>query len=102
MITMQDVAGSLGIGVPMLWFLVSFMASIPASWLWRFMPGVQVRNVYAAASGAVLSQCAFGASSNAYFMLPIVVTYAAMVLNRRKCGVISAWIGNNYERTYSK
>lgn len=96
MITMQDVSGMLGISIPVLWFLASFVASIPASWLWRLMPGVQARHLYAAASGAALSHCAFGASSNAYFMLPICVSYAAMVLNRRMCGVISAVFAFGY------
>jgi lysophospholipid acyltransferase len=96
MTSMQDVAGALGIGVPVLWFLASFLASIPASWLWRFMPGVQARHLYAFLSGAVLSHCAFGASSNLYFMLPILVSYAAMVFDRRNCGVISAVFAFGY------
>ncbi|KAG0559304.1 hypothetical protein KC19_10G095200 [Ceratodon purpureus] len=93
---MEGVSGALGIGIPVLWFLLSFLASIPASWLWRFMPNVQARHFYAFVSGAVLSHCAFGASSNLYFMLPILVSYATMVLNRRKCGVISAGFAFGY------
>jgi len=101
MVTMEEVSGFLGIGTAVLWFLIAFAASIPASWLWRFMPGVQARHLYAAASGAILSQCAFGASSNAYFMLPILVSYAAMVFHRRKCGVISAVFAFGYLISWS-
>jgi lysophospholipid acyltransferase len=96
MATMEGVAESLGIGTPVLWFLIAFAASIPASWLWRFMPSVQARHLYAAASGAVLSHAAFGASSNAYFMLPILASYGSMLFYRRKCGVISAVIAFAY------
>uniref|UniRef100_A0A7I4F139 Uncharacterized protein n=1 Tax=Physcomitrium patens TaxID=3218 RepID=A0A7I4F139_PHYPA len=90
MVTMEDVAGTLGIGVPVLWFLASFVASIPVSWLWRFAPGVAARHLYAAASGAFLAHCAFGYEANLYMMIPICVSYGAMMLNRRMCGVVSA------------
>jgi len=97
MVTMQEVSGLLGISISMLWFLMAFVVSIPASWLWRFVPGGgQGRHLYAAASGAFLSHCAFGASANVYFMLPIVVSYAAMRFYRQKCGVVSAVFAFGY------
>lgn len=89
MITMKEAADAVGIGVPVLRFLLAFIASIPCSWLWRFAPSVQARHLFAAVSGAILSYWAFGAQSNIYFLLPIFASYTAMVLDRRHCGIIT-------------
>jgi len=89
MITMKEAADAVGIGVPVLRFLLAFFASIPCSWLWRFAPSVQARHLYAAASGAILSYWAFGAQCNIYFLLPIFASYTAMILDRRHCGIVT-------------
>lgn len=89
MITMKEAADAVGIGVPVLRFLLAFIASIPCSWLWRFAPSVQARHLYAAASGAILSYWAFGAECNILFLLPIFASYTAMILDRRHCGIVT-------------
>ncbi|KAH8975649.1 hypothetical protein BDL97_01G169500 [Sphagnum fallax] len=87
--TMEAVAELLGIGVPMLRFLVCFLASIPCSWLWRYVPSAAARHLYAAATGALLSYFSFGAASNVYFGILMLVSYASMLFSRRHCGIIT-------------
>jgi len=89
MMTMEAVAELLGIGVPLLRFLVCFLASIPCSWLWRYVPSAAARHLYAAATGALLSYFSFGAASNVYFGILMLVSYASMLFSRRHCGIIT-------------
>ncbi len=89
MMTMEAVAELLGTGVPMLRFLVCFLASIPCSWLWRYVPSAAARHLYAAATGALLSYFSFGAASNFYFGILMLVSYGSMLFSRRHCGIIT-------------
>jgi hypothetical protein len=89
---LEDVAGVLGVSVPVVRFLFCFLASIPCSWLARFTPAGALRNLYAAGSGALLSYYAFGAAANFLFFFPILVSYGSMLVYRRRCGVITFFI----------
>ncbi|CAM6051897.1 unnamed protein product [Sphagnum compactum] len=89
---LEDVAGVLGVSVPVVRFLLCFLASIPCSWLARFTPAGALRNLYAAGTGALLSYYAFGAEANFLFFVPILVSYGSMLVYRRRCGVITFFI----------
>jgi lysophospholipid acyltransferase len=89
MMMLEAVAEMLGVGVPVLRFLVCFLASIPCSWLWRYVPSPTARHFYAAVTGALLSYFSFGAASNVYFAALMLVSYTSMLVSRRYCGIIS-------------
>jgi hypothetical protein len=89
MMTMDEFAQVLGISVGVLRYLLCFLASIPCSWLWRYMPNATTRHLYAAVTGALLSYFSFGAISNVYFGMLMLVSYVSMLVSRRHCGSIT-------------
>ena len=89
MAILEEIAAVLGVSVPVTRFLLCFVGSIPCSALARFVPAGRVRNLYAAATGIVLSYYSFGPEANLFFVLPIVVGYGSMVLARPHCGTIT-------------
>ncbi|XP_072967045.1 lysophospholipid acyltransferase 1-like [Typha angustifolia] len=93
---METMAAAIGVSVPVLRFLLCFVATIPVSYGWRFVPGNQAKHLYAAISGAFLSYLAFGASSNLHFLIPMAVGYASMRLLRRYAGVVTFFAGFAY------
>ncbi|KAJ9555118.1 hypothetical protein OSB04_009732 [Centaurea solstitialis] len=87
---MESMASSIGVSVPVLRFLLCFVATIPVSFFHRLVPGgPAARHLYAAFTGALLSYISFGFSSNLHFFVPMFISYAAMVLYRKRCGIIS-------------
>ena len=93
---MESMAVSIGVSVPVLRFLLCFAATIPISFLWRFVPGRPTKHLYSAVSGALLSYLSFGFSSNLHFLVPMLLGYASMVLFRRRCGIITFFSGFGY------
>ncbi|KAF5734468.1 lysophospholipid acyltransferase 1-like [Tripterygium wilfordii] len=93
---MESMAATIGVSVPVLRFLLCFVATIPVSFLHQFVPGRLGKHVYSAASGAILSYLSFGFSSNLHFLVPMLLAYASMVLFRSHCGIISYIIGFGY------
>ena len=93
---METMAASIGVSVPVLRFLLCFVATVPVSFLWRLVPGRLAKHVYSAFTGALLSYLSFGFSSNLHFLVPMLLGYAAMVLYRPKCGVITFFLGFGY------
>ncbi|KAK4365319.1 hypothetical protein RND71_016677 [Anisodus tanguticus] len=86
---MDAMASAIGVSVPVLRFLLCFIATIPVSLLHRFIPTAVGKHLYAAVTGAVLSYLSFGFSSNLHFFGPMLLGYASMVLCRRYCGIIT-------------
>ncbi|XP_074592208.1 lysophospholipid acyltransferase 1-like [Curcuma longa] len=95
-VEMATMAAAIGVSIPVLRFLICFVATIPVSLLWRLVPGVLPRHLYAAFSGAVLSYLSFGASSNLHFLIPMAMGYSSMLLFRRYAGVITFFAGFGY------
>ncbi|RWW05435.1 hypothetical protein BHE74_00006986 [Ensete ventricosum] len=93
---MASMAAAIGVSIPVLRFLLCFVATIPVSLAWRLVPGTLPRHLYAALSGAVLSYLSFGASSNLHFLIPMAMSYASMLFIRRYAGVITFFIGFGY------
>ncbi|XP_062029680.1 lysophospholipid acyltransferase 1-like [Rosa rugosa] len=93
---MESMAGSIGVSVPVLRFLLCYVATIPVSVLWRFVPGPVAKHIYAAASGAILSYLSFGFSSNLHFLVPMSLGYASMLFFRAHCGIITFLLGFGY------
>lgn len=94
---MDAMASAIGISVPVLRFLLCFLATIPVSFFHRFIPGgPPAKHFYAAATGAILSYLSFGFSSNLHFLVPMLISYASMVLYRRRCGLISFVLALGY------
>ncbi|KAG4207733.1 hypothetical protein ERO13_A03G086500v2 [Gossypium hirsutum] len=93
---LETMAAAIGVSVPVLWFLLCFVATIPVSFLWRFVPGTLPKHVYSAFSGLVLSYLSFGISSNLLFLVPMLLGYAAMLLYRPKCGIITFFLSFGY------
>ncbi|PHT57945.1 Lysophospholipid acyltransferase 2 [Capsicum baccatum] len=86
---LAPLASAIGVSVPVLRFLLCFVATIPVSFLHRFVPTAVGRHLYAAVTGAVLSYLSFGFSSNLHFFGPMLLGYSSMVLCRRYCGIIT-------------
>lgn len=86
---MEAMAGSIGVSVPVLRFLLCFAATIPTGLLWRAVPGAMGRHLYAGLTGATLSYLSFGATSNLLFVVPMTLGYLAMLLFRRHAGLIT-------------
>nr|AHE80989.1 acyl-CoA:lysophosphatidylcholine acyltransferase [Carthamus tinctorius] len=87
---MESMASAIGVSVPVLRFLLCFVATIPVSFFHRLVPGgPAARHLYAAFTGALLSYISFGFSSNLHFFVPMLISYASMVLYRKRCGIIS-------------
>lgn len=93
---MDSMAAAIGLSVPVLRFLLCFVATIPISLFWRFVPGRLAKHLYAAGTGALLSYLSFGFSSNLHFLVPMFLGYASMVLFRRRCGILTFFIGFGY------
>ncbi|KAB2041021.1 hypothetical protein ERO13_D02G105800v2 [Gossypium hirsutum] len=93
---LETMAAAIGVSVPVLRFLLCFVATIPVSFLWRFVPGTLPKHVYSAFSGVVLSYLSFGISSNLLFLVPMLLGYAAMLLYRPKCGIITFFLSFGY------
>ncbi|KAL0324346.1 UNVERIFIED_CONTAM: Lysophospholipid acyltransferase 1 [Sesamum calycinum] len=94
---MESMASAIGVSVPVLRFLLCFIATIPVSFFHRFVPGgATARHLYAAATGAILSYLSFGFSSNLHFLVPMLLGYASMVLYRKYCGIITFFLAFGY------
>ncbi|KAG7015613.1 Lysophospholipid acyltransferase 1 [Cucurbita argyrosperma subsp. argyrosperma] len=93
---MESLAASIGVSVPVLRFLLCFVATIPVSFLWRLLPGPSTKHLYSALSGVLLSYLSFGFSSNLHFLVPMFLGYASMLLFRRHCGLITFLLGFGY------
>ncbi|XP_062146331.1 lysophospholipid acyltransferase 1-like [Alnus glutinosa] len=93
---MGSMAAAIGVSVPVLRFLLCFVATIPVSFLWRLVPGRLGKHMYAAGSGALLSYLSFGFSSNLHFLVPMLLGYASMVLFRSRCGIVTFFLGFGY------
>ncbi|XP_052176318.1 lysophospholipid acyltransferase 1-like [Diospyros lotus] len=94
---MEAMASAIGVSVPVFRFLICFLATLPVSFLWRVVPGgPPVRHLYAGVSGAVLSYFSFGFSSNVLFLVPMLLGYGSMLLYRRRCGVLTFFLGFAY------
>lgn len=94
---LEPMASAIGVSVPVLRFLLCFMATIPVSFLHRFVPGGSTgRHLYAAVTGAVLSYLSFGFSSNLHFLVPMLLGYASMVIYRPYCGIITFFLAFGY------
>lgn len=93
---MSSMAGSIGVSVAVLRFLLCFVATIPVSFACRIVPSRLGKHLYAAASGAFLSYLSFGFSSNLHFLVPMTIGYASMAIYRPKCGIITFFLGFAY------
>lgn len=93
---MASMAAAIGVSIPVLRFLLCFVSTIPASFLWRLVPGTLRKHLYAGLSGAALSYLSFGFSSNLHFLIPMAVGYASMLLCRRYCGILTFFAGFGY------
>ncbi|XP_068635019.1 lysophospholipid acyltransferase 2-like isoform X1 [Aristolochia californica] len=93
---MESMASAIGVSVPVLRFLLCFVATVPVSFLWRFVPGTSPKHLYSAISGALLSYLSFGFSSNLHFLVPMTFGYASMLIYRRWCGIITFFLGFGY------
>ncbi|XP_009628905.1 lysophospholipid acyltransferase 1-like [Nicotiana tomentosiformis] len=93
---MESMATAIGVSVPVLRFLLCFIATIPVSFLHRFVPSATGKHLYAAVMGGVLSYLSFGFSSNLHFMVPMVLGYVSMVVSRSYCGIITFFIVFGY------
>ncbi|CAN6481185.1 unnamed protein product [Victoria cruziana] len=93
---MEAAAAAIGVSVPVMRFLVCFVATIPVSWAWRVVPGSFLKHLYSAVTGAVLSYLSFGLSSNIHFLVPMSLGYISMVLFRRYCGIFTFFAAFGY------
>jgi lysophospholipid acyltransferase len=86
---MEPMAAAIGVSVPVLRFLLCFAATIPTGLLWRAVPSAAGRHLYAGLSGAALSYLSFGDTSNLLFVGPMAFGYLAMLLCRRRAGLVT-------------
>ncbi|KAF9689385.1 hypothetical protein SADUNF_Sadunf01G0086800 [Salix dunnii] len=93
---MESMASEIGVSVPVLRFLLCFVATIPVSFTHRFVPSPFGKHLYAALSGAFLSYLSFGFSSNLHFLVPMLLGYLTMVLFRPYCGILTFLLGFGY------
>ncbi|KAI5601568.1 hypothetical protein BDE02_01G099400 [Populus trichocarpa] len=93
---MESMASAIGVSVPVLRFLLCFVATIPVSFTHRFVPSLFGKHLYAALSGAFLSYLSFGFSSNLHFLVPMLLGYLSMVLFRPYCGILTFLSGFGY------
>ncbi|PWA37977.1 lysophosphatidylcholine acyltransferase 1 [Artemisia annua] len=94
---MESTASSIGVSVPVLRFLICFVATIPVGYLHRFVPGGPTgKHVYAALTGAMLSYFSFGFSSNLHFLVSMLVGYGSMVVYRKRCGLVTFVLAMGY------
>ncbi|KAK2664657.1 hypothetical protein Ddye_003231 [Dipteronia dyeriana] len=95
-LNMDSMAATIGVSVPVLRFLLCFVATIPVGFISRIVPTTGLRHAYAAASGAILSYLSFGFSSNLHFFVPMSIGYLSMAFFRAKCGIITFFLGFGY------
>ena len=93
---MESMASAIGVSIPVLRFLLCFVATIPVSFVWRLVPGALAKHLYAAISGAALSYLSFGLSSNFHFLIPMALGYTSMLLFRKHCGILTFCAGFGY------
>lgn len=94
---MEEIASLIGVTIPILQFLLCFVATIPTSFFHRFVPGGSTpKHLYAALTGAVLSYLSFGVSSNMHFLMLMILSYLSMVLYRKCCGLIAFVLAMGY------
>ncbi|KAI4315367.1 hypothetical protein L6164_028183 [Bauhinia variegata] len=93
---MDSMAAAIGVSVPVLRFLLCFVATIPISFLRRLVPGRLPKHIYSAGTGALLSYLSFGFSSNLHFLVPMSLGYASMLLYRARCGISTFFLGFGY------
>ncbi|KAJ7010739.1 lysophospholipid acyltransferase 1-like [Populus alba x Populus x berolinensis] len=93
---MESMASAIGVSVPVLRFLLCFVATIPVSFTHRFVQSPFGKHLYAALSGAFLSYLSFGFSSNLLFLVPMLLGYLSMVLFRPYCGFLTFLLGFGY------
>lgn len=75
--------------LPVVRFLLCFAATVPVSWAWRLLPWAWLRHAYAASTGLFLTYAAFGWQALLLCGAPIIASYSAMLLFRRRAGVIT-------------
>uniref|UniRef100_A0A2P2LLC7 1-acylglycerophosphocholine O-acyltransferase n=1 Tax=Rhizophora mucronata TaxID=61149 RepID=A0A2P2LLC7_RHIMU len=95
-LNMHSMAAAIGVSVPVLRFLLCFVATIPVGFFHRFVPSRLGKHVYSAGSGALLSYLSFGVSSNLHFLVPMLMGYASMLLFRPFCGLVTFVSGFGY------
>lgn len=93
---MESMAAAIGVSVPVLRFLLCFLATIPVSSVWQLVPGRLPKHVYSAASGGTLSYLSFGFSSNLHFLVPMMLGYLSMLLFRPLSGILTFFLGFGY------
>ncbi|CAM6088659.1 unnamed protein product [Calypogeia fissa] len=88
---LQRMADGLGLSVQVVQFLVFFLATMPVSWGWRLVPkgAPRARHWYAAVTGMVVSHLALPPGSDLLLLAPVAMSYASMLLWRRRCGEIT-------------
>lgn len=90
-------ASMIGVSIPVLKFLLCFVATIPVSFIWRLVPGGPFgKNTYAALTGVILSYFSFGLSSNLHFLVLMAVGYVSMVFYRQRCGLVTFFLAMGY------
>ncbi|RWR80758.1 hypothetical protein CKAN_00941500 [Cinnamomum micranthum f. kanehirae] len=92
-VEMDSMASAIGVSVPVLRFLLCYVATIPVSFLCRLVPGALPKHLYSALTGAILSYLSFGFSSNLHFLVPMTLGYGSMLLFRRRCGIFTFFTG---------
>eukprot|EP00268_Persea_americana_P027047 TRINITY_DN26559_c0_g1_i1.p1 TRINITY_DN26559_c0_g1~~TRINITY_DN26559_c0_g1_i1.p1 ORF type:complete len:466 (+),score=54.38 TRINITY_DN26559_c0_g1_i1:135-1532(+) len=93
---MDSMASAVGVSVPVLRFLLCYVATIPVSFLCRLVPGGLPKHLYSALTGAILSYLSFGFSCNLHFLVPMTLGYGSMLLFRRRCGIFTFFAGFGY------
>ncbi|GAB4858211.1 Lysophosphatidylcholine acyltransferase 1 [Ancistrocladus abbreviatus] len=93
---MSSMASALGVSVPVLRFLLCFVATIPISFIWRIIPRTLPKHLYAAFTGAFLCYLSFGLSSNLHFLVSMLIGYLSMALFRPYCGIITFFAAFGY------
>eukprot|EP00884_Botryococcus_braunii_P000668 jgi/Botrbrau1/10601/Bobra.0358s0020.1 len=88
----EDLAGSVGVSVLTLRFALSFFASILTGYVFRYVPTVKGRHIFAIVTGFALTYYPFG---NGIFNLfvPILATYVIMLQIPEYAGTLS-WLVN--------
>ncbi|KAG5097535.1 hypothetical protein JHK82_047389 [Glycine max] len=94
--SMDSMATSIGVSVPVLRFLLCFAATVPLSFLCRFLPRGLPKHLYSSVVGVALSYLSFGFSSNLHFLVPMFLGYASMLLYRPRCGILTFFLGFGY------
>lgn len=88
---MHGASNVLGLSIPVVQFLVGFIATLPLCWGWRLLPKASptARHWYAAITGALVSHYSLPPGSDVLLLAPIVMSYASMLLWRQRCGAVT-------------